>query len=87
VQRDTITHQPDSTIHVAAALGIIDPIAVANIKPVLAAVFPDGVLNEPGEGLRKRRIELPGISPVGSPASDPWLWQGEPILHNMLVWS
>ena len=64
-QRDAITHQAYSAIHVVAALDIIDPIAVADIEPTLAAVLPDRVLNEPGKGPRKRRIELPGIDPLG----------------------
>src|SRR5260370_11732244 len=58
-QHDAITHRPHSTIHVAAAFGIIDPIAVTDIKTTLGAVLPDRVLDEPGEGLRKGRIELP----------------------------
>ena len=48
-----------------AAMGIIDAIAVANIEAALAAVLPDRVLDEPGKGLRKRWIELPGIDPLG----------------------
>ena len=59
-----ITHQAYSTIQVVAALDIINPIAVANIETTLAAVLPDRVLDEPGKGLRKRWIELPGIDPL-----------------------
>jgi hypothetical protein len=33
-QRDAITHQLHSAIHVAAAFGIIDAIAVADIEPI-----------------------------------------------------
>ena len=34
-QRDAITHEPHSAIHVAAAFGIIDAIAVANVEAAL----------------------------------------------------
>src|ERR1700737_5260048 len=64
-QRDAITHQADPAIIVLATPSIINPVAVANIEAVLGAVLPDRVLNEPGEGLRKRWIELPGIDPLG----------------------
>jgi hypothetical protein len=64
-KRDAITHQAYSTIHVAAAVSVIDLVAVANIKAALSAVLPDRALDEPGEGLRKRWIELPGIDPLG----------------------
>ena len=43
----------------------IDAIAVANVEATLAAILPDRVLDEPGKGLRKRRIELPGVDPLG----------------------
>jgi hypothetical protein len=48
----------------AAAFGTIDAIAVANIETTLAAVPPDRVLDEPGKGAWKDRVELPGIDPV-----------------------
>jgi hypothetical protein len=41
-------------------------IAVANIEAALVAILPDRVLDEPGKGLRKRWIELPGIDPLGN---------------------
>jgi hypothetical protein len=85
VQRDTITHRAHSTILVLAAFGIIDAIAVADIEAASAAILPDRVLYEPGEGLRKGRVELPVSIRVGVCAADPGLWQGAPILHNMLV--
>jgi hypothetical protein len=65
VQYDTITHQSYSAIHVVAASGIVDAIAVADIEAALAAIPPDRVLDEPGKGLRKGRIELPGIDHLG----------------------
>jgi hypothetical protein len=64
-QHHAITHEPDPAVHVAATFGIIDAIAVANIEAALTAVLPDRVLNEPGEGLRKVGVELPGIDPLG----------------------
>ena len=64
-QQDAITHQADPAIHVAAPFGIIDSVAVAHIETVLAAICPDCVLDEPGKGLRKARIELPSIDPLG----------------------
>ena len=64
-QHDPITHQAYSTIQVAAATRIINAIAVAHIEAALAAILPNRVLDEPGKGLRKRWVELPGIDPVG----------------------
>jgi hypothetical protein len=64
-QHHAITHEPDPAILVLATTGIINPVAVADIEAVLGAVLPDRVLNEPGKGLRKRWIELPGIDPLG----------------------
>src|SRR5580704_3402620 len=60
-----ITHEADPAILALATPAIINPVAVANIETVLGAVLPDRVLNEPGEGLRKVRVELPGIDPLG----------------------
>jgi hypothetical protein len=64
-QRNAITHQADSTIHVAAPFGVIDAVAIADIEAAPAAILPNRVLDEPGKGLRKARIELPGIDPLG----------------------
>jgi hypothetical protein len=69
-QRNSVTHQPDSTIQVVAALDIIDAIAVADIEPIPGAVLPDRVLDEPGKSLRKRWIELPGVDPLGDGLND-----------------
>jgi hypothetical protein len=63
-QCDAITHQPCSAILVLAPSSIINAVAVADIEAVLAAIPPDGVLNEPGKGLRKSRVELPGVDAV-----------------------
>jgi hypothetical protein len=64
-KRDPITHQAYSAIHVGAAVTVINAVAVAHIEATLATIPPDRVLDEPGEGLRKARIELPGIDPLG----------------------
>ena len=69
-QHHAITHEPDPAIHLGAATRIIDAVAVADIEATLAAVPPDRVLNEAREGLRKQRIELPGIDPLGHGLND-----------------
>jgi hypothetical protein len=69
-QRNSVTHQSHSTVHVAAPFGVIDAIAVADIEPIPGAVLPDRVLDEPGKGLRKRWIELPGVDPLGHGLND-----------------
>src|SRR6202043_818642 len=69
-QRNSVTHQPDPAIQVAAASGVVDAIAVADIEAALAAVAPDRVLDEPGKSLRKRWIELSGIDVLGNDCND-----------------
>jgi hypothetical protein len=64
-QRNSVAHQAYSTIQVATATRIINAVAITDIKAALAAISPDCVLDEPGKGLRKRWIELPGIDPLG----------------------
>jgi hypothetical protein len=64
-QDHPITHQAYSAIIVLATPSIFNPVAVADIEPIPGAVLPDRVLDEPGKGLRKRWIELPGIDPLG----------------------
>jgi hypothetical protein len=59
-----------SAIQVAAAFGIVDAIAVADIEAALAAVLLDCVLDEPGEGLWKAQIALPGVDPLGDGLND-----------------
>jgi hypothetical protein len=65
-QHDSVAHQPDPAIPVGAPHSVINSIAIAHIETGLAAVPPDGVLNEPGKGLRERGIELPGIDVLGN---------------------
>jgi class 3 adenylate cyclase len=58
--------------HVAKKLGepilapipIIDPVAVANIEALLAAIPPDCVLHEPRKHLSEGAVELPRINLV-----------------------
>jgi hypothetical protein len=64
-QRQAITHEADPAILALATPSITNPVAVADIEPIPGAVLPDRVLDEPGKGLRKRWIELPGIDPLG----------------------
>jgi hypothetical protein len=64
-QGHAVAHQARSAILVLATTAIINPVAIANIETVLGAVCPDCVLDEPGKGLRKRWIELPGVDPLG----------------------
>ena len=64
-QCDPITQEARSACQVFTPSRVINPVAVADIEAALAAVLPNRVLDEPGEGLRKARVELPGIDPLG----------------------
>ena len=46
---------------ILAAVPIIEPVAVADIEPCLAAITPDGELHEPGKDLGEGPVELPGV--------------------------
>jgi hypothetical protein len=65
-QSHTVTHQPYPAFQVSAPFRIINPIAVADMEAASAAIPPDRVLDEPGKGLRKGWIELPGVDPLGN---------------------
>jgi hypothetical protein len=52
-------------IDVRARLGVINPIAVADIEAGLGAVPPDGVLDEPGKDGREVRIKTLGRRSAG----------------------
>ncbi len=56
--------------YVVATLSIFDPIAVADIEPVLGAVPPNRGLNEPGEGCGEFGVELSSIDRFGDPLDD-----------------
>ena len=49
---------------------VIEPVAVANVEALLAAIAPDGELDEPGKDLRKTAVELPSVDLLGSTGND-----------------
>ncbi len=55
---------------VLAPVSVIDPIAVADVKALLAAIPPDCELHEPGEDLRKIAVELPSVDLAGNQPND-----------------
>jgi hypothetical protein len=40
---------------------VIEPVTIANVEALLAAIPPDRELDEPGEDLRESAVELPSI--------------------------
>jgi hypothetical protein len=78
---------PYSAIHVAAAFGIVDAIAVAHIEAASAAILPHRVLDEPGEGPWKGWIELPGVDPLGDGGNDVGAAAGPVAGHAIQVGS
>jgi hypothetical protein len=55
---------------VLAPIPVIDPVAVADVEALLAAIPPDRELHELGKYLRKGAIELPGVDFAGDRAND-----------------
>ena len=55
---------------VLASVPVIEPVAVADIEALLAAIPPDGELHEPGKYLREGPVELPRIDLLGDQAND-----------------
>ena len=53
-------------MRVLAAMPVIDPVAVADVEALLAAIAPDCELHEPGEDLRKIAVELTSVDLVGN---------------------
>ena len=51
---------------VLAPIPVIQPIAVADVEALLAAIQPDRELYEPGEDLREGTVELPGVDLAGN---------------------
>jgi hypothetical protein len=49
---------------------VVDPIAVADVEALLAAIAPDCELHEPRKYLRKIAIELPGVDFACDQAND-----------------
>ena len=50
---------------VLAPMPVVEPVTVANVEALLAAVAPDRELDEPGKYLRKGAIELPRVDFAG----------------------
>ena len=50
---------------VLAPMPVIDPVAVADVEALLAAIPPDRELDEPGENLRETTVELPRVDLAG----------------------
>src|SRR5436189_5840840 len=44
---------------------VIDPVAVADVEALLAAIPPDRELHEPGENLREAAVKLPSVDLAG----------------------
>jgi hypothetical protein len=55
---------------VLAPMLIIDPVAVADVEALLAAIPPDRELDEPGKDLREGSIELPSVDLCGNQPND-----------------
>ena len=51
---------------VLAPIPVIEPIAVADVEALLAAIPPDRELHEPGEDRREGTVELPGVDLAGN---------------------
>jgi hypothetical protein len=50
---------------VLASMPVIEPVAVADVEALLAAIPPDRELDEPGEDRRETTIELPSVDLAG----------------------
>ncbi len=53
-----------------APMPVIEPVAIANVEALLAAIAPDCELDEPGEDLRKAAVELPSVDLCGNQPDD-----------------
>ena len=51
---------------VLAPIPVIDPVAVADVEALLAAIPPDRELYEPGENRRESAVELPSVDLAGN---------------------
>src|ERR1700722_9142036 len=58
------------TVPVLAPFSVVEPIAIADIEGVLAAIAPDRELHEPRKSLRERAIELASVDATGHQAND-----------------
>ena len=50
---------------VLAPMPVVEPVAVADVEALLAAIPPDCELDEPGEDLRKAAIKLTSVDLLG----------------------
>ena len=55
---------------VLAPLPVIEPVAVANVEALLAAIATDRELHEPRENGWEGRIECTGVDLLGSTGND-----------------
>jgi hypothetical protein len=69
-QANSVANAVQPTVLVLATIPIIDPVAVADVEPLLAAIPPDRELHEPGKYLRKIAIELPSVDLLGDETND-----------------
>ena len=58
------------TVDVVTRLAVIDAVPIADIEPGLGAVPPDRMLHEPRKHRRERRVESPGVDPLGHSFDD-----------------
>ncbi len=49
---------------------VVEPVAIAHVEALLAAVAPDRELDEPGEDLRETAVELTSVDLAGNQAND-----------------
>ena len=55
---------------ILTSVPVIDPVAVADVESVPAAIPPDRELHEPRKDFRECAVELLGVDPVGNQAND-----------------
>ena len=53
-----------------APMPVVEPVAVADVEALLAAIAPDGELHEPRENGWEGRIECTGVDLLGSMGND-----------------
>jgi hypothetical protein len=71
MKRNAVTLPVNATVYIFTTFAIINSIAVADVQAQLGAVPPDGVLDEPGEGGGKVRVEGAGIHTLDDRLQDP----------------
>src|SRR6476660_9247918 len=58
------------TVDIVTRLAVMDAVPVADVEPGLGAVAPDRILHEPRKHRRERRVESPGVDPLGHSFND-----------------